>query len=767
MIPPPKVPVLKGRRDESRKKTYLALVELFAGLRTTHLAAQVLEEVCIVMSHAAEKCDFANRLAVKNKVDEVVHTDVKAMGEAWAASFVEEAKKKECQVILVMAGFPCKGLSRNRIDNLPTKGFDHPDTALFSEIPRILSLLKRLANPLGIAVHHIIENVKITDKADLDHICSVLNGIPTMIQASRSCGSSRPRLWWCSFELTPLKGETFEKGDRTNVLNMVQVPEKTLAAFWDPKWGPSKDFRLPFPCICGWSQKPRSPKESTTVGFDKASNESKQRWKEDGWATGLVIYEERNMAHSLDGANMRVVSPTECERLLGFQPGWTNPGEKSSPGIGYQRRNAIGNAFAVPVVTRLLLALSLVVQGEGLSAFPAWANQDLAAPYRHDVLDDIFAEASFLAEGYKDLVSEFDSFLQPHWGGDLVGADPGAGGKKNRTQRTAAVGVQKNTHLSRDGLQLLIQEPRLDPLEHVDAALNLVHPFASSPELPWDLKFAAERSAIHSVTTDELRAHKLNRLRKLAEDCKELDQRARDRMSPEVKVASSTINLGFLSALIHIIRWPDWQLPALFARGFKVAGDIEPSNVYPRVASAAVESAHSLLDSTEADKWNTQLAEDTRPSDLDNEVYKTAEEQSTRGLLSKPMSKTQVDKFFGKGCWKGIRRRGIDQHGKCRGIDNARSSRTNFSAWLEETISTAPQDIGIQIVCWLFQGKIGIKNFKELKNFLKVYLTADDLMDAYHGCPNDPTQLCFCVVAILNPRKKEIEFYLSTLTSSD
>jgi hypothetical protein len=34
-------------------------------------------------------------------------------------------------------------------------------------------------------------------------------------------------------------------------------------------------------------------------------------------------------------------------------------------------------------------------------------------------------------------------------------------------------------------------------------------------------------------------------------------------------------------------------------------------------------------------------------------------------------------------------------------------------------------------------------------------------MDAYHGCPNDPTQLCFCVVAIMNPHTKKIEFYPS------
>ena len=87
---------------------------------------------------------------------------------------------------------------------------------------------------------------------------------------------------------------------------MKQTPNETLANFWDPKWGPGEKFQLPFPCIVGWNQKPKSPSPATTVGFDKASNEAKQRWKEDGWATGLVIYEDRNMAHRLDGR-------AECE----------------------------------------------------------------------------------------------------------------------------------------------------------------------------------------------------------------------------------------------------------------------------------------------------------------------------------------------------------------------------------------------------------------------------------------------------------------------
>ena len=115
---------------------------------------------------------------------------------------------------------------------------------------------------------------------------------------------------------------------------MKQIPNSTLGEFWDPKWGPHKEFQLPFPCIVSWRQKPHSPDPATTVGYQKTSNEAKQRWKEDGWATGLIIYEERNMAHEVGGDKMRVVSPTECERLLGFEPGWTNPGDKGTPSTG-------------------------------------------------------------------------------------------------------------------------------------------------------------------------------------------------------------------------------------------------------------------------------------------------------------------------------------------------------------------------------------------------------------------------------------------------
>ena len=231
-------------------------------------------------------------------------------------------------------------------------------------------------------------------------------------------------------------------------------------------------------------------------------------------------------------------------------------------------------------------------------------------------------------------------------------------------------------------------------------------------------------------------------------------------MCAEVKIAARSLKLGFLTTLIFILRWPDWQITSLFARGFKVAGLVEPSNVYPSITTAAAGSLESLLDPEDADKWNCSLKGDLRPSELDGSIYDTASEQSDRGILSKAMTKEEVDKLFGKGNWRGIRRRGINQNGKVRGIDNALTSKTNFAAWLQDTISTTPADIGIQILCWLFNGPDGITRRSTLGE-IWVGLASDDLADAYHGVPNALRQLGLCVVALRNPHTNEMIFFVS------
>ena len=55
-------------------------------------------------------------------------------------------------------------------------------------------------------------------------------------------------------------------------------------------------------------------------------------------------------------------------------------------------------------------------------------------------------------------------------GRGLMGADSGASARKSRSQRAAGIGAQFGTHLSRNGLSMLIEDHSPDPTSHVAVA---------------------------------------------------------------------------------------------------------------------------------------------------------------------------------------------------------------------------------------------------------------------------------------------------------
>ena len=71
----------------------IALVDLFAGLRTVHIAAPGVG-MRISVCHAAEKCPFANALAKKNRIKEKLFKDIREMDDDWAKSFTEEPRRQ-------------------------------------------------------------------------------------------------------------------------------------------------------------------------------------------------------------------------------------------------------------------------------------------------------------------------------------------------------------------------------------------------------------------------------------------------------------------------------------------------------------------------------------------------------------------------------------------------------------------------------------------------------------------------------------------------
>ena len=114
-----------------------------------------------------------------------------------------------------------------------------------------------------------------------------------------------------------------------------------------------------------------------------------------------------------------------------------------------------------------------------------------------------------------------------------------------------------------------------------------------------------------------------------------------DRISASVRVAAGKARLGFLTVPMFVILWPDWQLTSLYTRGFKVAGLVEPSNIYPKVDCKGESALHHLLEFGEAETWNLTLAEDTKAFDHDKDVWDTCQDQRKRHLLFRSFDKNK------------------------------------------------------------------------------------------------------------------------------
>ena len=437
--------------NEGKNNKSIAVVDLFAGLRTVHVAAEGTE-LKIGLSHAAEKCDFANHLSKKNKVQETLFEDVRHMKTDWAIAFVAEALALGVAAIFIIAGFPCKGLSRARGSD--RENLENKDSILFWEIIRILGELKKAAAGV-LRVLFAVENVMM-DPDPESVITEKLGCRPVKISAGQVCAANRDRLFWCNFPIEPGEGESMTKNKHRNELTMKKNLDKLN--IWDKGWGAPPNFRGSLPTVQGWktwNSQPRDPR-----GITVRSKDAIKRWENDKFSTAITFYEDYNMAYRLkDGkADQRHVSPTETERLLGFPENWTEPGpeyttEANSRDTQNQRRNAVGNAFAVPVIRRILTGLCVALQTRQATSVTSrpgpsnmisnWSNNSLAAPFHPDVLDDLWPQFGELAEEFKDLTEEFDAWLPEEWSGKLVGPDPGAGGRKNRSERAAMLEFSK------------------------------------------------------------------------------------------------------------------------------------------------------------------------------------------------------------------------------------------------------------------------------------------------------------------------------------
>ena len=117
------------------------------------------------------------------------------------------------------------------------------------------------------------------------------------------------------------------------------------------------------------------------------------------WKEGDAPKTDSRFPRNVYEKHLRIISPTETNKCLGFRKNWTRADDSDidTQEGRHRRRNAAGNAFAVPVITRILIALCTCLETPTASAMNLWLDPRLPTPFYPDVLDDIFPEATELA----------------------------------------------------------------------------------------------------------------------------------------------------------------------------------------------------------------------------------------------------------------------------------------------------------------------------------------------------------------------------------
>ena len=141
--------------------------------------------------------------------NQVFWGSVEQVGDTHIKPWVQNAYAAGAILIILVAGFPCKGTSRaNATGGKRRPNLNHEQSKLFWEIPRIrdLFLMHR-----ELPVLFVVESVAMQEEIQR-LIASVLGCLPIVVQASPVCPASRDNSFGCSGECRPWGCETLERG---------------------------------------------------------------------------------------------------------------------------------------------------------------------------------------------------------------------------------------------------------------------------------------------------------------------------------------------------------------------------------------------------------------------------------------------------------------------------------------------------------------------------------------------------------------------------
>ena len=313
----------------------------------------------------------------------------------------------------------------------------------------------------------------------------------------------------------------------------------------------------------------------------------------------------------------------------------------------------------------------------------------------------------------------------------------------------------------------------LSMAEFVQAALNRPPPLEeeakrAAAEVPADLAAAIDYICDRGpqVVTD--RENRMVTLRRLAGELHGLRKALDECKSEGAREIAGSFNVAWTAACMDAMgsAWPDKSLALNYIVGFPVVFNIPDSGVYKAETKAAEMSPAEFM------RGNTRMTahiqrslekeaegEDTgERAEKRAQCWKKTKEEIASGLVSVPRSKAQMDRKYGRGKWRPLRRSAIKQKGKWRCIDNAKASKHNKATTLHERLTCGRADFPVSMAREFGRRMSKLSTSRGIRKRtprkLRMEHGTEDLEAAYRHVPTSQPQ--FTIAAVWDDESKKV-----------
>ena len=389
----------------------------------------------------------------------------------------------QLDLVIIGGGSPCQDLSQLLSGG---KGLAGARSRLFYEMPR---LFKLTAKHFPCPCHFFVENVFSMTEHNRNQFSAELQVKPYLIDSKHFSWCKRPRLFWCSWNLTAADKEDL-------------IDHGSYIEWKGPDLRPAEKHWVDLGCNHSGSgllptltrALPRRTPPRDPAGLSQATSQAVKRWQADRHKFQVYWYENHNMVTKPDGT-FRTLTLAEREKLMGFNPGYVSSVLNPKKTVEEQQvlgACMLGNSFNVHVIAFLMD--NLFAQADSSYVPRQWSamlKNDVAAPLGW-CSNPVFSPSSKGDSLSQELIQEF-----------MRGADKGGSDVK------LSVGVPYRIKAwPRAGLRSQLFHWRIIhgyPWRHV-AHINVLELQAMVNGLQWRLRKASQfnKRVLHLVDSQVL-----------------------------------------------------------------------------------------------------------------------------------------------------------------------------------------------------------------------------------------------------------------------